>query len=306
VSQALAAAVAVVAAVAFGLSGALQHRADRRARTDPGGGLVVTAVVRNPLWLLSLGLVALAVAAQALALALAPLVLVQPILVTGVIFAAVSAALLDRRPPDRLVITGAAGCSAGLAAFLVLSRPGEGHATGLPPITRLWPLALGLGALLVLCLLIVARRPSEQARTICLALITGILYGANAGLAKLALGQLAEGGLPALLTTWPLYALVVIGPTGFVANQQAFAAGAAPSPAVAVITVTDPLVSLGIAVSWLGEPVRWEGPFLMGEILALLVIVLSVAVLARRAPQTVPRGSSADVGAASKAARSQT
>ena len=283
----IAVVAATVSAASYGLSGALQHRVDREApERDTMDLRVILDVIHRPMWLASLIAVLVAVAGQALALATAPLVLVQPILVSGVVFGAVFAALLQRQRPDRLVLLGALGAMGGLSAFLLLARPSQRTGTQvLPSVGVAWPLTVVFAALVGGCLALALRPPTPQTRTLALALASGVLYGLNAGLAKLALGQLTTSGFVGMLTSWPLWAIAVVGPAGFVLNQQAFATGVAASPAMAVITVTDPLVALGIGVVWLHESIRYSGGRLAGEIAAILVVMAAVAVLARRAPQ---------------------
>jgi hypothetical protein len=46
---------------------------------------------------------------------------------------------------------------------------------------------------------------------------------------------------------WPLYLLVIVGPVGFLLNQNAFQAGILISLVLAIITTADPLVSISIA-----------------------------------------------------------
>ncbi len=283
---ALAALVAVVSAAAYGLSGALQHRADRQAPlADTMSPRIVLEVLHRPMWLTSLLAVAVALAGQALALSMAPLVLVQPILVSGAVFGAIFAAVLARHRPDLTVVLGAAGAVAGLSALLVLAQPSEPDSHSHVGLSDAWPLAVGLAALLALCLALARHPPTPVAQTISLAVATGVMYGINAGLAKVALDRLSSDGFVALLTSWPLWAVAVIGPLGFVLNQQAFTVGTAASPAIAIITVLDPLVGLAIGVLWLGESLRHDDGRLVGEILAFVVVIASIAVVAHRAPQ---------------------
>ncbi len=294
----VAVVAATLAAASYGLSGALQHKADRDApQTDTLSPRIIVEVIQRPLWLLSLLAVAGAVAGQGIALWAAPLILVQPILVSGAVFGAVFAALLERQRPDRLVVLGALAAVAGLSAFLVLARPSEPSQTAPPSWGTVWPLAVVFAGLLAGCLILALRPPTAQTRTLALALAAGLLYGINAGLAKIALDLLGRSGFVALLTSWPLWAVAVAGPLGFLLNQQAFSAGVAASPAMAVITVTDPIVSLGIGIVWLGETVAHSGGRLVGEIIALAVVVGAVAALARRAPQVVQAGSESRGGA---------
>jgi drug/metabolite transporter (DMT)-like permease len=285
-AQVLAVAIpaALFAAASFGLTGALQHRATHRVpQTRPVRGSLLLDLMRQPLWLLSLLANAAGIGAQWVALSAAPLVLVQPLLVTGVLFAVVFAAALARRRPDRLVLYGAAMCVAGLAGFLALASPsGGGAELTLPSVL---PMALGLVVIVGACIVLAFRR-SGRVRTLALAAGAGVLYGVTAGMIKIVLDALPNG-FDALFTSWPVYAVLICGPLGFLLNQSAFQAGVALAPELAVIIILDPLVSIGIGILWLGEVLRSGTGIVIGEVLALAVMIVGVVVLARRAPQVV-------------------
>ncbi len=117
-----------------------------------------------------------------------------------------------------------------------------------------------------------------------LALATGVFYGLTAGLMKVVAGELRHGFV-APFEHWTLYAVCVIGPIGFLLSQNTFQQGRMLSPALAVITTVDPLVGVAIGVWWLGESAVTGPVVLVGELLAAVVIVIGIAVLARRADQ---------------------
>lgn len=279
----IAVPVAVLSAVSFGLAQALQHRAARRVK-EPGTVRfrLIIELLRQRVWLASLLASGVGVALQWLALSTSPLVLVQPLLVSGLLFAVLISAGLRRKLPDRTVLAGTLLCGAGLASFILLASPEPGggklHAWDVPP------LAAGLAAILAVCIVIGIRHPGPV-RALALATATGVLYGVTAGLTKLAVGDLGNGIL-AMLSNWPIYLVAVCGPLGFVLNQNAFRVGAALAPTLAVIIGLQPLVSIGIGVVWLEEQVRGNPAAIVGEFLAIGVLLTGVAVLSRRHPQT--------------------
>jgi hypothetical protein len=145
------------------------------------------------------------------------------------------------------------------------------------------PLAAGLTALLAILLAVAVR--GGTARTFALAGGAGVLYGVTAGTAKLALGLVQNIGISALLRSWPLYALVVLGPAGFLLNQNAYQSDRSMAPALAVITVTDPLVGIGVGVLWLDEHLQpGVGP-VIGQVLALAALAVGVWLVSHGAPQ---------------------
>jgi drug/metabolite transporter (DMT)-like permease len=147
------------------------------------------------------------------------------------------------------------------------------------------PLAAGLAFVLAGCV-VAAVRYSGRIRVLALAGAAGVLYGVTAGMAKLAADDLHHG-LAAVFTDWPVYLLAVCGPLGFLFNQYAFREGVALTPALAMIVLLDPLVSIGIGALWLGETLSAGTGRVIGEVLALGVVTAGVAVLSRRAPQVV-------------------
>ncbi|WP_199432324.1 DMT family transporter [Qaidamihabitans albus] len=278
----IAVPAAVLAAAAFGLTGALQHRAARQ--TDISGTVsfeLVLLLLRHPLWLASLLANGLGIALQWLALSTAPLVMVQPLLVTALVFAVISSSILRRHRPDRVVLFGSGLCVAGLTAFFLLARPTGGNDT--LALGEVLPLAGGLALVLAGCIAAAVRYPG-RIRVLALATATGVLYGVTAGLAKLAAGDLRHG-VPALLTNWHFYLVLACGISGFVLNQNAFRVGVALAPALAVIVALDPLVSIGVGALWLGERLHGSPGAIAGQVLALAVLLGGITLLSRRAPQ---------------------
>jgi drug/metabolite transporter (DMT)-like permease len=273
---------ALGSAVSFGFTGALQHIATTRVRERPAlRPALLLDLARQPIWLGSLLANASGTALQLVALDTGPLVLIEPLLVSGLLFAVlIRSALAHRLPPGR-VILGASLCGIGLAVFSLLARPTGGAAY--LSLGSALPLAIGLAVVLLACLAIASKYRGD-ARSFALAVGAGVLFGVTAGLAKLALGHLSAGGLLSVLRDWPVYAMIVLGPTGFLLNQNAFQATKNMAPPLAIITVTDPLVSIGVGVLWLGENLQpGPGP-VVGQVFALLGLIVGVWLLANDSP----------------------
>lgn len=203
--------------------------------------------------------------------------LVQPLLVTALPFAAAFSAWLGRSRPDGVVVLGTLMCVAGLSAFLALGRPTGGSSE---LVGDVGPLAIVLAVLAAggLALSAVLR---GGGRVLGLALATGVFYGLTAALMKVVAGQLVEGPLVPF-GHWALYAVCVVGPMGFLLSQNTFQQGRMISPALAVITTIDPLIGVAIGIWWLGESASTGALVLAGEVLAAAVIVGGIAVLAYR------------------------
>lgn len=272
---------AVLGAAGFGMATAAQQRATKEVETTRTlSPRLFTRLIARPIWVLSLFATVVALALQLVALTFGPITIVQPLLVTGVVFAAGFSALMARRTPDPPILLAALCCAGGLAAFLLLARPVPAAADEDVDLARGLPLAIGL-AVVVLACLAYAAGVWHHSRVLALALATGVLYGVTAGLMKVVTGQLRIG--------WDepfrhpvLYVVCVVGPIGFLLSQNTFQQGRLVSPAVAVITSVDPVVAVLIGVWWLGERVETSPALLAGECAAALVVIAAIAFITVR------------------------
>ncbi|WP_239028499.1 DMT family transporter [Pseudonocardia acidicola] len=286
--MAIAVPAAVLGAAGFGLATAAQQRATKEVEVSRTlSPKLLVELLRRPMWLLGLLATVVALILQLVALAFGPIAVVQPLLVTGVTFAAGFSALLARRRPDPLILLGALCCAAGLSAFLLLARPSSAGADDHIDLASGLPLAIALAALVVGCL-VYAATVEHPSRVLALALATGVLYGVTAGLMKVVTGQLRTG-LDEPFQHLALYVVCIIGPMGFLLSQNTFQQGRLVSPAVAVITSVDPVIGVLIGVSWLGESLVTSPAMLAGECFAALVVVAGIAFIVARGSHLLHR-----------------
>jgi drug/metabolite transporter (DMT)-like permease len=273
---------ALAGALVYGVTGVLQQRSARQVvgeTTNQAG--FVRGLVGQPLWLFSTIGSVLGFGLQGVALGTGPIVLVQPLLVTGVLFAALTGFVLGHRAIDWPLMGSLLLTAAGLAAFLLVARPSAGNAS--LTVGEVLPLAVTLFVLLIGCIAL-ALRSQGLSRALALALASGIVYGVTAAVAKVTIAEFSARGLTGGLTHWSVWALVVLGPLGFLLNQNAFRESELVSPTLAVITVTDPLVGIGIGVLWLDETIWGTPGAVTGEVLGLAAMALGVWLVAHRAP----------------------
>ncbi|WP_033289576.1 DMT family transporter [Amycolatopsis jejuensis] len=282
VSLFVAVPAAVAGAACMGIASAAQARATKEVETGKPLDLTLfKRLVGRPLWLIGVAATVLGLVLQLVALAYGPLLLVQPLLVTSLMFAGFVSARLERRRPDRVMSAGGLLCMAGLAAFLVIARP-SGNSDTLVSGASLLPLGIALAVLTALALGLAAFTSSGSLRVLGLAVATGVLYGLTAGLMKVVASQFRTG-IDEPFRHWTLYLVCVIGPLGFLLSQNTFQQGRFLTPALAVITALDPLVGVAIGLSWMGESADGRPLALFGEALAGLVIVVGIAMMSTRA-----------------------
>ena len=283
-SLVIAVPAAIAAAVVFGIASVADQRSTKRVKRRRAlSPRIFLDLVRQPLWVASLGGTVLGFVLQVLALRFGPLALVEPLLVLDLIFAVLISAFLRKRW-DPVLLSGVVATTAGIAWFLVVAQPSSGKSS--VSFSVVLPLGAGLAAAVLGCLAVAAR--SEQLRPLALALACGISYGVAAFLVKLVVSDVS-GGLPGLLSSWPIYALAVVGPMGFLLNENAFQQGTLIAPVLSIITACDPIVSIALAALWLDETLNDTPAGMAGEVAALILMVTGIVVVAHRTPHSAPQ-----------------
>ena len=283
-SLAIAVAAAIAAALVFGIASVADQRSTKRVkRRRTLSPRIFVDLVRQPLWVASLGGTVLGFVLQVLALRFGPLALVEPLLVLDLIFAVLISSFLRKRW-DPVMLSGVVATTAGIACFLVIAQPSSGRSS--VSFSVVLPLGAGLAAAVLACLAVAAR--SQQLRPLALALACGINYGVAAFLVKLVVSDVS-GGLPGLLSSWPIYALAVVGPMGFLLNENAFQQGTLIAPVLSIITACDPIISIALAALWLDEALNDTPAGIAGEVAALILMVTGIVVVAHRAPHIAPQ-----------------
>lgn len=248
--------VAVLAALAagacFALAGVLQQRAAVRLPDhDALSFRLLRTLARRPMWRAGIALAFAAYGFQALALAFGPLSLVQPLIISELLFAIPLSARLRRRPLGAREWTGTLAVTAGLATALAAARPHGGD-----PVVPLgsWLITLASVGALVALTLAVCTRVTGPARASLLGLAGGLVMGTQSMLLAATVDTMARD-VVALFAAWQTYLLVGASIAGLLLIQSAFQAGplAASMP---VIDATEPLVAVTVGVAVFGETLR--------------------------------------------------
>lgn len=283
VSTAAGVAAAVGAALVFGVTSVAEQRSTKRVKQErTGSPRILLDLVRQPLWDIAIVGTIIGFALQVVGLKYAPLAVVEPILVFDLVFAVLIAAYL-RREADPVMLAGVGACVVGVAGFLLIARPT--HGTGTVGLAEAIWLAIGAIAAVAICL--VVGQSSETLRPLGMALATGICYGLSAFLIKLVTAEASHGGFGQVLANWPIYALAIAGPVGFVLNQDAFQSGTFIAPVMAIIVASDPLISIALAYALLDEKVSSSPLAIAGEIICLILMVAGIIEIARHSPQAI-------------------
>jgi drug/metabolite transporter (DMT)-like permease len=276
----LAVLAALGSALCFATSSVLQQRGAARAPRGTGLHLdLLRTLITRPVWLAGMGAAAGTLALQAIALGAGQLTLVQPLSVTGLLFALPMSMLLERQRPRAREWLWAVVLVAGLAAFLLSADPRPGPR--LPDDGRLWQ----LGVLTLMAAAGVAAlglRPGTRHRAALLGGTTGLVFGVTAALLKFSVVLIGREGPGWLLASWPCYALVVVGAAGILLNQAAFQSGPLCG-AMPTVAITEPLTAVVFGVIAFGEHVQVGPLALLGQAGGFVVMACAIVQLARHA-----------------------
>ncbi|WP_156036002.1 DMT family transporter [Blastococcus sp. URHD0036] len=268
--------MALAAAVAFGWSTALMHHGASGTPEDAGGLLgLLRHIVRQWRWWLGMAASLGGLALHALALHVGTIALVQPLVVTGLVFAFLFRSALDRRLPSRRTMRWVLLTAAGLTVFLLAARAESGSDS---LDTSRAAVLLVLGGAAVTAGWVAALRVPRHAGLL-LGAAAGVVYGLVAGTLK-ATSDTASSGLGTMFTSWPVYVLAVLGVAGFLLNQQAYRRAPLSRSAPAANTV-NPVVALVFGVVAFGETTSGSAAAITAEVLGLIGILAGVFLLAR-------------------------
>ncbi|GII85720.1 hypothetical protein Ssi03_37100 [Sphaerisporangium siamense] len=257
-------------------------------------------LVRRPRWWIGGAIGFAGASLHALALSFAPLVLVQPVSVTTLVFAVPLAAVLHGRRPHRAEILGSIAVSAGLLGIMLLV-PQSHTRPELSTRGALWFLAC-IGVVVALCELFARRRARG---TTAKALVTAIGAGAVTA-AVSTFVRVVGGGLDGDLSRlfhWFTLVIPVLLVVAVILLQKSYAVGHF-SVAYAGVQVIDPVTSVLAGVILLGEPVPTDPASIIPALISAAVLIGGTITLGRLSPDpsTLPCHVEAPVPVTTRAA----
>ncbi len=288
----LAVLFALLAAAFYALAAVFQQReAANEPASEAMRPTLLLRLVRNRRWLTGLACDGGAYTAEAIALGFGAVVIVSPLMQTGLLFALFLGARISHRRLAGADWVAGTSLIVGLAAFLVLAAPDGGITR--PSWSAWWPwlvaLAVGsIGAVIVGAL----RRGTTRA--VSWGLAAALCYGATGPLTKTVVSLVGDGAWGTLATAWELYLLVACAVLGMLCNQSAFQAGNLPAslPVIAIGTpVFGSLIGVLVYQERLAATTPWQ---VLGVVVAVAVMVFGIFALARREASVSQSATAAD------------
>jgi drug/metabolite transporter (DMT)-like permease len=249
-SHAVAEILALVAAFFFALAATLQQKgALGMGAVSLGSPKSLLALAKQTWWLLGTVALLCGYAFQAVALANGRLAVIQPLLVTTIVFALPLGYFLTNQAITRREVLGAVVVVLGLAVFMVVGDAADGNDNA--PADE-WAIAVLVFGGLAAVLLVLGGRGTAARRAGLYGACAGVLYGLSASLCKPTVEIFGDSGLATVLTSWEFYAFAVAGIVAFVVQQVSLATGKLAT-SVATVSVCNPLVSILIGTLLLDE-----------------------------------------------------
>jgi drug/metabolite transporter (DMT)-like permease len=284
----IAVVCSLAAALLYAAASVFQHRAAIAAPMErsmrPG---LLTHLALQPWWVGGVAADGLAFVLQFVALSHGPLIIVQPLLVSGLLFALPLGAILAHKPIRPAELWAAAAVVVGLAALLLAADPGRGHSA---VHASAWIVTMVCTVVPIAVLsLAAALRPGVRAGL--LATAAGVTYGLSAALTK-STAHLLALGIGRMLSSWQPYCLVAAGALGMLLCQSAFQAGPLRA-SLPLLTIVDPVVSIVIGVTLFHEridqnPLRLAISLVAAAVMTVGVVALSRSPLIDLAEEPVP------------------
>jgi drug/metabolite transporter (DMT)-like permease len=256
VGHGLAVLFALLAAVFLAIGIVVRQRATMDVPPEKGVSIVMLRTLLGaPLWWAGTAAAVAGYGFQALALGWGSLLLVQPVLVSALLFALPLSAHLAGRRVTRAEWIWALVLTGSLTVFVVLARATSGDYD--IPVSVTMAVAVVCAAAVLACV-IVATRSTNWRRAVLLAVAVGVLFGVVAVLTKIVMHMLIEGRVVSALTTPALYLVLTLGVIATLLQQSAFHAGSLQT-SVPTMLVLEPVVAVLLGAIVLGEHLSVSG-----------------------------------------------
>lgn len=269
---------ALAAAAAFAVATVLQAGAASTVPQHHALRLRLLAfMLRSPLWWAGRLVELLALGLQTLAFAYGSLMVVQPVLATGLLMALPLNAWMSHRRLGVRELVGALIVAVGLAVFLLVGRPREGSAD---VDWQRWAVGLTVSGVISGLLVFAGWRANPAWRATLWATAAGVVYAVSGACIKEVTTVFRAHGLVGTLLHPALYGFIIIGALGTLLIQSAFQA--APLPAsIAALTAAEPLAGALVGFIVFGDSLR-GGPLPVTlEIVAALLLVCGTLLVAQ-------------------------
>ena len=270
----MAATLALIAAFLFALAATLQQKGALNLPTislaDP---MSLVRLVGEKTWLIGTLALFTGYLFQAGALDRGRLSIIQPLLVTTVVFALPLGYFLTKQVVGRREEIGAVVIIVGLGLFVYFGDPAGGNENA---SNSQWAITIVLLSVLSVVMLVFGSGGLSMKAAV-YGTVAGILFGLSSALTKPTLDYL-HVSVGTMLSHWECYALAVAGVLGFVLQQVSLGTGRL-APSVATVSVANPLVGILIGILLLDERLARPGWHIVLAVVGLGIALVGAVVI---------------------------
>jgi len=242
--------LALVAAFFFALAATLQQKgALGMGEVSLGSPSSFATLAKQKWWLIGTVALLCGYVFQAVALGNGRLAVIQPLLVTTIVFALPLGYFITSQTVGSREILGAAVVVFGLAIFTVVGQAAEGNDNA---PTNEWAVAVIAFSVIAALLFYMGGRGPKVRKAALYGASAGVLFGLSASLCKPTVEMLDANGVGGVLESWEFYAFAASGIIAFVVQQLSLATGKLAA-SVATVSVCNPLVGIVIGTLLLDE-----------------------------------------------------
>ena len=242
--------LALVAAFLFALAATLEQKgALGMGEVSLGEPSSFVRLARQGWWLLGTLALLAGYVFQAVALDNGKLAVIQPLLVTTIVFALPLGFLLTQQHVNGQQVVAAGLVVLGLGFFVVVGDAASGNDNAPSWQWAIVIVVLGIASAL---LVVLGGRGSATRKAAAFGGCAGLLYGLSASLWKPTAETLDTGGIGGMLSNWYFWAFAVAGVLAFLVQQVSLATGRL-APSVAMTSVINPLVGILVGTLLLDE-----------------------------------------------------
>ena len=265
----MAGLLAILSAILFALAAALQQRgeiqlAEKGRRVTGVGSLPRLVLV--PIWLLGTAALLTGYITQGGALARGRLVVIQPLLVSTIVFALPLGHWITGQHVTRRQVWGAAAVIVGLSLFVLVGDPNQG--INQPKSGWEWAAACAVVSALAGFAIYLGDRAKPTIKAAAFGCACGLWSAISATFTKTTVEQLHHG-LSVVLSHPEVYGLIGFGILAFIVQQLALATGQL-APALATGSVANPIMSVLLGVLLFEERLKRPGWHVIIAVTALL------------------------------------
>jgi drug/metabolite transporter (DMT)-like permease len=199
---------------------------------------------------------------------------IQPLLVTTVVFALPLGYFLTKQHVGRREVIGALVIIVGLGLFVYFGDPAGGNENA---SNSQWAITIALLTIVSVLLIVLESGGGLSKKAAVYGTVAGIMFGLSAALTKPTLNYLHES-VGTMLSHWECYALAIAGVGGFILQQVSLGTGRL-APSVATVSVANPVVGILIGILLLDERLNRPAWHIVLAVIGLALALIGAVVI---------------------------